>query len=192
MLLKRFSILATLWLAMLGCGEDALFAGDTMAGDTGGDDGFSREIVDVEAAAPGDWADCLLVSDGRLTETTTSQTLAPGGDALLEVTLSNLCNVDIVSYPGLRFSSSSQAIRFSESSLYVYGILSNQSLAMATSLELGTEVESGESIEFIASITHLGCDEAAGGEAGDQYCEEITESYRFSWRVGDALAAPGL
>ena len=192
MLLKRFSILATLWLAMMGCGEDALFAGDTMAGDTGGDDGFSREIVDVEAAAPGDWADCLLVSEGRLTETTTSQTLVPGGDALLEVTLSNLCNVDIVSYPGLRFSSSSQAIRFSESSLYVYGILSNQSLAMATSLELGTEVESGESIEFIASITHLGCDEAAGDEAGEQFCEEITESYRFSWRVGDALAAPGL
>lgn len=192
MLLKRFSILATLWLAMMGCGEDALFAGETMAGDTGGDDGFSREIVDVEAAAPGDWADCLLVSEGRLTETTTSQTLAPGGDALLEVTLSNLCNVDIVSYPGLRFSSSSQAIRFSEPSLYVYGILSNQSLAMATSLELGTEVESGESIEFIASITHLGCDEAAGDESGEQYCEEITESYRFSWRVGDALAAPGL
>ncbi|MEC8050823.1 MAG: hypothetical protein VX210_08545 [Myxococcota bacterium] len=192
MLLKRFSILATLWLAMIGCGEDALFAGETMAGDTGGDDGFSREIVDVEAAAPGDWADCLLVSEGRLTETTTSQTLTPGGDALLEVTLSNLCDVDIVSYPGLRFSSSSQAIRFSESSLYVYGILSNQSLAMATSLELGTEVESGESIEFIASITHLGCDEAAGDESGEQYCEEITESYRFSWRVGDALAAPGL
>ena len=192
MLLKRFSILATLWLAMMGCGEDASFAGETMAGDTGGDDGFSREIVDVEAAAPGDWADCLLVSEGRLTETTTSQTLVPGGDALLEVTLSNLCDVDIVSYPGLRFSSSSQAIRFSESSLYVYGILSNQSLAMATSLELGTEVESGESIEFIASITHLGCDEAAGDESGEQYCEEITESYRFSWRVGDALAAPGL
>ena len=49
-----------------------------MAGDTAGDDGFSRDIVDVEAAAPGDWADCLLVLRGVLHETTTSQTLAPG------------------------------------------------------------------------------------------------------------------
>ena len=61
MLINRFSILATLSLAIMGCGEDALFASETMAGDTAGDDGFSRDIVDVEAAAPGDWANCLLV-----------------------------------------------------------------------------------------------------------------------------------
>ena len=84
MLINRFSILTTLSLAIMGCGEDALFASETMAGDTAGDDGFSRDIVDVEAAAPGDWANCLLVSEGRLTETTTSQTLAPGATHFLK------------------------------------------------------------------------------------------------------------
>ena len=192
MFIKRYSAAAFFCLALVGCGDSAFLTRDEMPGNAAGDDGFSRDIVDVEAAAPDDWADCLLVSEGRLTETTASQTFVPGGDAMLEVTLSNLCNVDIVSYPGLRFSSSSSAIRFNEPSLYVYGILSNQSLVMATSLELSTEAEPGESIDFIASITHLGCDEAAGDEAGDQHCEEITESYRFSWSVGDALAAPGL
>ena len=191
MLMMRLLFLSVLSIATLSCGESMLMAGDQMAGDTEGDDGFSRDIVDVEAAAPSDWAECLQVSEGRLTATGTYESLLPGGDALLEVTLSNLCAVDIVSYPGLRFSASSAAIRFSESSIYVYGILSDQSLVMATSLVLGSEAESGESIEFIASITHLGCDEEAGAEAGEQYCEEIAESYRFSWRVGDALATPG-
>ena len=188
----RLLCLTLLSIGAISCGEGSLLAGGQMPGDIEGDDGFSRDIVDVEAAAPSDWAQCLEVSDGRLTATGAYESLLPGGDALLEVTLRNLCEVDIVSYPGLRFSASSASIRFSEPSIYVYGILSDQSLVMATSLALGAEAESGESIEFIASITHLGCDEEAGAEAGEQICEEIAESYRFSWRVGDALATPGL
>ena len=189
MLIQRFFILATLSLAMMGCGEMRYLPVRLWRETPGEMTAFPvRSLM---------WkrlhlviADCLLVLRGAHRDHNFPD-LGPGGDALLEVTLSNLRNVDIVCIRA-SLSSSSQAIRFSEPSLYVYGILSNQSLAMATSLELGTEVESGESIEFIASITHLGCDEAAGDESGEQYCEEITESYRFSWRVGDALAAPGL
>ena len=189
---SRNYIAAIIALLLCGCGEAMLMtSGDVPGGDTT-DTGFTRDTVDVEQAAPSEWAECLRVSDGRLAKVGDDQRFEPGADVQLEVTLTNLCDLDIVSYPGLRFSSPSSLVTFREPTVYLYGILGYQSLVMATQLTLENGAVAGESIEFVAAVTHLGCDDNAAAETDEQICEEFTEGYRFNWRVGDALLPPGL
>ena len=185
-------ISALVLLTLSGCGESMLMMSDDLAGGDTADTGFTRDTVDVEQVSPSEWAQCLMVSDGRLAKVGEAQRFEPGADVQLEVTLTNLCDLDIVSYPGLRFSSPSDLVVFSEPTVYLYGILGYQSLVMATQLTLETGASDGESIEFVAAVTHLGCEENAEAEADAQICEDITEGYRFNWRVGDALVTPGL
>ena len=184
------SIGVVLVLALCGCGESMLASVEGAGGGDAGDSGFSRDTVDVEQAAPSEWAGCLQVSDGRLSRVGEGRRFEPGADIQLEVRLTNLCSSDIVAYPGLRFSSTSEYVTFMDRALYLYGILGNQTLLMATQLILGAEVADGESIEFTAAVTHLGCEDEASDTENTELCDDLSEGYRFSWRVGDALETP--
>ena len=179
-------------LALCGCGESMLASTEGAGGGEVGDSGFSRDTVDVEEVAPSEWASCLQVSDGRLARVGEGRRFEPGADIQLEVRLTNLCSSDIVAYPGLRFSSTSESVIFADRALYLYGILGNQSLLMATQLTLGPEVADGESIEFMAAVTHLGCEDGGADRRDNELCDDLSEGYRFSWRVGDALESPEL
>ena len=178
--------------ALIGCGESLMIASDDAMGSAAGDEGFARDTVDVEQAAPSEWTNCLRVSDGRLAQIGGGRRFEPGVDIQLEVRFTNLCDTDIVAYPGLRFSSSSEYVRFRERSLFLYGILGNQSLVMATQLTLDPGPTAGESIEFDVAVTNLGCEEDASDQRGAQICEDLSEGYSFTWQVGEALMAPEL
>lgn len=189
-LFRGFRVLAV--FALIGCAEEFMRAADNGAAGDVGDEGFSRDTVDVEQAAPAEWTQCLEIADGRLAASGEGRRFEPGADIQIEITLTNLCDVDIVSYPGIRLTASSPHVEFGEPILYLYGILGFQSLVLGTEVLLEAGAEDGESIEFVAEVTRLGCEDEENAEANEENCDDLTEGYRFDWRVGAPLDSTGL